>query len=89
MSNTKAEALAKLITQLERLESLASNHSLCAVLWSLVEGQDWALHAQSKQGMKTDFPKAVEESPIHLISLKNTEIAAKLHREFRRDPNCT
>lgn len=30
------------------------------MLWSAVEGQDWALHGQSKQGTEEQFNMAVE-----------------------------
>ena len=46
------EAFRNLVGEIDRLSCLAhdddqSNHSLCAVLWTSVEGCPWALHAQS------------------------------------------
>lgn len=57
--------MSQLRTEIEILSSLAqdedqSNHVLCTIIGSYAEGQDWALHAQSKQIIEDDFPKFVE-----------------------------
>lgn len=50
---------------MERLAILAhkedqSNHALCTVLWSSIEGQDWELHAQAKPRFEVQFTTGVE-----------------------------
>ena len=64
-TSDEEEAFRNLIGELERLSCLAddedqTNHSLCSVLWSAVEGCPWALHAQAKSGIGDDYPIAVE-----------------------------
>lgn len=58
------EAFRQLVSEIERLASLAndedqSNHALCTILWSVVEGQDCDLHAQGKHGIEEQFTMAV------------------------------
>lgn len=61
-----AELFIKMIVDVEQLSRPAhdedqTNHPLCACVWSAAEGQEWALHAQAKDGIDNNFATAVEE----------------------------
>lgn len=62
---TDFEAFCKIISEIERLCSLAhdedeTNHTLSTILLTEIEGHDCALHEQAKHGIEHPFTVAME-----------------------------
>lgn len=64
-------ALCQLVTETKGLSSIAhdgylSSDALCMVLWTSIDGQKWALHVQSKQGIEDPFssPRVLDIHPL-------------------------
>lgn len=80
------DAFRKLLAEMERLSCLAHGNdqsyaSLCDVLWKAVEGQPWALHAQTKTGIEFVFDRAVEGlyESIHKYNAKKDKNRSSAH----------
>lgn len=85
-SSTESDSLCRLITEIESLSSLyhveyQSKHALCTLLWSSVDGRDWALHAQSRHGIDKNFPNAIKALADSLNKHETPSLSKKINTE--------
>lgn len=72
------------MSEIERFSFLVheqdqTNHYMCAVVWTDIEGQEWSLHALAKQVIEAQFPKAAEAVANCIAKYGNFNNCQSLH----------